>query len=140
MASGARNIVRRIIQVADAPKPVGPYSQAVLVDNTMYVSGCLGMEPATGNLVTGGIEPEANQALKNMGAILRGAGIDYRNVVKVTVLLSDINDWPTVNSVYQQYFTSHFPARAAYAVKDLPKGAKVEIEAVAVVGHIEDKE
>lgn len=140
MASGARNIIRKIIQVADAPKALGPYSQAVVVDQTMYLSGCIGLDPTTANLVPGGIEPEAEQALKNIGAILRGAGLDYNNVVKVTVLLSDIADWPKVNTVYQKYFASRFPARAAYAVKDLPKGAKVEIEAVAVVGNIVDED
>jgi len=140
MASGARNIVRRIICAADAPKPVGPYSHAVVADNTMYISGSLGLDPVSGDLVTGGIEPEADQALKNIGAILRAAGADYNNVVKVTVLLSDIADWPTVNTVYQKYFKSHYPARAAYAVKELPKGGKVEIEAVAVLGNIVDQE
>jgi len=135
----AKNIIRKIILTADAPKPVGPYSQAVLVDNTMYISGSLGLNPATSDLVPGGVEAEADQSLKNIGEVLKKAGIDYKNVVKTTVLLADINDWPKVNTVYQKYFTSNFPARAAYAVKDLPKGARVEIEAVAVIGHIVDE-
>lgn len=135
----AKNVIRKIILTAEAPKPVGPYSQAVVVDNTMYISGSLGMIPATGELVSGGVEAEADQSLKNIGAILTKAGIDYKNVVKTTVLLADVNDWPKVNTVYQKYFTSHFPARAAYAVKDLPKGARVEIEAVAVLGNIVDE-
>jgi len=135
----AKNIVRKIILAAEAPKPVGPYSQAVVVDNTMYISGSLGLNPATSDLVAGGVEAEADQSLKNIGEVLKKAGIDYKNVVKTTVLLADINDWPKVNIVYQKYFSSHFPARAAYAVKDLPKGAKVEIEAVAVIGNIVDE-
>jgi len=135
----ARNLIRRIILTADAPQPLGPYSQAVVVDNTMYVSGSIGLNPTSGELVPGGVEAEADQALKNIGAVLKKAGIDYENVVKTSVLLADIADWPKVNTVYAKYFTSHFPARAAYAVKDLPKGARVEIEAVAVMGHISDE-
>jgi len=135
----AKNIVRKIILAADAPKPVGPYSQAVVVDNTMYISGSIGLNPLTSDLVPGGVEAEADQSLKNMGAILQKAGIDFRNVVKTTVLLADINDWPKVNTIYQKYFTTNPPARAAYAVKDLPKGARIEIEAVAVIGNIVDE-
>jgi len=135
----AKNIIRKIILASEAPKPVGPYSQAVVVDNTMYISGSLGLNPATSDLVSGGVEAEADQSLKNIGTILQKAGIDYQNVVKTTVLLADINDWPKVNTVYQKYFSHHFPARAAYAVKDLPKGARVEIEAVAVIGNIVDE-
>lgn len=139
MASKLTSVVRKIVVSADAPKPVGPYSQAVVAGTTMYISGCLGIDPKTNNLVSGGVEPEAHQALKNMGAILKAAGVDFGNVVKTTVLLADINDWPALNKIYETYFTSHYPARAAYAVKDLPKGAKVEIEAVAVVGKITDE-
>jgi len=105
----------------------------------MYISGSLGLSPSNNELVTGGVEAEAEQSLKNIGAILQKAGISYNNVVKTTVLLADIGDWPKVNTVYQKYFTCHFPARAAYAVKDLPKGARVEIEAVAVIGHVVDE-
>jgi len=135
----AKNLIRRIILTADAPPPIGPYSQAVVIDNTMYISGAVGISPANGELVSGGVEAEADQSLKNIGAILKKAGVDFNNVVKTTVLLADIGDWPKVNTVYQKYFTSHFPARAAYAVKDLPKGARVEIEAVAVIGHVVDE-
>jgi len=135
----AKNLMRRIIFTADAPQPVGPYSQAVVVDNTMYISGSLGLSPANSELVTGGVEAETEQSLKNIGAILKKAGIGYNNVVKTTVLLADIGDWPKVNGIYQKYFSSHFPARAAYAVKELPKGARVEIEAVAVIGHVVDE-
>jgi len=135
----AKNLVRRIILAADAPQPIGPYSQAVVIDNTIYISGSLGLNPTNNELVTGGVEAEAEQSLKNIGAVLKKAGVDYNNVVKTTVLLADIGDWPKVNKVYQTYFKSHFPARAAYAVKDLPKGARVEIEAVAVLGTVVDE-
>nr|XP_019929463.2 2-iminobutanoate/2-iminopropanoate deaminase isoform X2 [Crassostrea gigas] len=108
-------IVRRIIQTAKAPSAIGPYSQAVLVENTLYVSGQIGMSPKDGNIVQGGVVPEAEQALKNMQAILEEAGTTMDNV-----------------------FQKSFPARAAYQVAALPKGAKVEIEAVAVVGKLVD--
>jgi len=105
----------------------------------MYISGSLGLNPLTSELVPGGVEAETDQSLKNIESILKKAGIDYNNVVKTTVLLADINDWPKVNTLYQKYFSSHCPARAAYAVKELPKGARIEIEAVAVIGNIVDE-
>nr|XP_011451027.2 2-iminobutanoate/2-iminopropanoate deaminase isoform X1 [Crassostrea gigas] len=131
-------IVRRIIQTAKAPSAIGPYSQAVLVENTLYVSGQIGMSPKDGNIVQGGVVPEAEQALKNMQAILEEAGTTMDNVVKATVLLDDINNFGAVNEVYAKFFQKSFPARAAYQVAALPKGAKVEIEAVAVVGKLVD--
>ncbi|XP_052684193.1 2-iminobutanoate/2-iminopropanoate deaminase-like [Crassostrea angulata] len=131
-------IVRRIIQTAKAPSAIGPYSQAVLVENTLYVSGQIGMSPKDGNIVQGGVVPEAEQALKNMQAILEEAGTTMDNVVKATVLLDDINNFGAVNEVYAKFFQKSFPARAAYQVAALPKGAKVEIEAVAIVGKLVD--
>ncbi|NP_001084732.1 uncharacterized protein LOC414697 [Xenopus laevis] len=129
-------IVRRIISTAKAPAAIGPYSQAVVVDKTMYVSGQLGMDPSSGQLVAGGVKNEAKQALVNMGEILKAAGCDYSNVVKTTVLLADINDFNDVNEIYKQFFQTNFPARAAYQVAALPRGGKVEIEAIAVLGPI----
>ncbi|PNI85142.1 RIDA isoform 3, partial [Pan troglodytes] len=111
-------------------------SQAVLVDRTIYISGQIGMDPSSGQLVSGGVAEEAKQALKNMGEILKAAGCDFTNVVKTTVLLADINDFNTVNEIYKQYFKSNFPARAAYQVAALPKGSRIEIEAVAVQGPL----
>ncbi|XP_073406578.1 2-iminobutanoate/2-iminopropanoate deaminase isoform X1 [Dendrobates tinctorius] len=111
-------------------------SQAVVVDKTMYVSGQLGMDPASGQLVPGGVKNEAKQALVNMGEILRSAGCDYSNVVKTTVLLADINDFNDVNDIYKQFFQNNYPARAAYQVAALPRGGRVEIEAIAVLGPI----
>ncbi|KAK1173265.1 2-iminobutanoate/2-iminopropanoate deaminase isoform X1 [Acipenser oxyrinchus oxyrinchus] len=113
-------------------------SQAVVVDRTMYVSGQIGMDPVSGQLVSGGVLEEAKQALTNMGEILKSAGCDYNNVVKTTVLLADMNDFNGVNDVYKQFFKINFPARAAYQVAALPRGARVEIEAIAAVGSITD--
>ncbi|KAL7829435.1 hypothetical protein AOLI_G00303200 [Acnodon oligacanthus] len=131
-------LVRRIISTAAAPSAIGPYSQAVVVDRTVYVSGQLGMDVASGQLVAGGVQAQAKQALINMGEILKAAGCGYENVVKTTVLLADINDFNNVNDVYKQFFTRNFPARAAYQVAALPRGGLVEIEAVAVLGPITD--
>ncbi|XP_077052371.1 2-iminobutanoate/2-iminopropanoate deaminase isoform X1 [Siphateles boraxobius] len=131
-------VIRKIIHTASAPAAIGPYSQAVLVDRTMYISGQLGMDVASGQLVAGGVQAQAKQALINMGEILKAAGCGYENVVKATVLLADINDFNNVNDVYKQFFKSNFPARAAYQVAALPRGALVEIEAVAVLGPITD--
>ena len=103
-------LVRKIISTAKAPAAIGPYSQAVLVDRTMYISGQLGMDPASGQLVPGGVAEEAKQALTNISEILKAAGYDFTNVVKATVLLADINDFSTVNDVYKLYFQSSFPA------------------------------
>ncbi|KAK6188740.1 hypothetical protein SNE40_004856 [Patella caerulea] len=129
-------IVKRIIQTKKAPQAIGPYSQAVVADRTLYISGQLGLDPETMNLVAGGPEAEADQALKNMGAILEEAGATFDNVVKTTVLLQDINDFARVNEVYAKYFNQALPARAAYQVAALPKSGKVEIEAIALLGEL----
>nr|KAF6300849.1 reactive intermediate imine deaminase A-like protein [Myotis myotis] len=113
------SLIRKVISTTKAPKAIGPYSQAVLVDRTLYISGQLGMDPSSGQLVPGGVKEEAKQV-----------------VVKTTVLLADINDFNTVNDIYKEYFKSHFPARAAYQVAALPRGGRVEIEAVAVQGPL----
>ncbi|OCT74907.1 2-iminobutanoate/2-iminopropanoate deaminase [Xenopus laevis] len=130
------SIVRRIISTARAPAAIGPYSQAVVVDKTVYVSGQLGMDLSSGQLVAGGVKNEAKQALVNMGEILKASGCDYSNVVKTTVLLADINDFNDVNDVYKQFFQCNYPARAAFQVAALPRGGRVEIEAIAVLGPI----
>lgn len=133
-------VVRKIIKTVKAPSAIGPYSQAVLVENTMYLSGQIGLDPATGDLVAGGVVPETEQALKNMGAVLSAAGAQFSNIVKATVLLQNINDFAAVNDVYARYFPKNYPARAAYQVAALPKGAQVEIEAVAIIGNIVDSD
>ncbi|XP_055766842.1 2-iminobutanoate/2-iminopropanoate deaminase-like isoform X1 [Salvelinus fontinalis] len=129
-------IIRKIINTTKAPAAIGPYSQAVVVDRTMYVSGQLGMDPASGQLVEGGVQAQTKQALVNMGEILKEAGCGYDSVVKTTVLLADMNDFVSVNDVYKTFFSSNFPARAAYQVAALPRGGLVEIEAVAVLGPL----
>uniref|UniRef100_A0A1A8GQ02 2-iminobutanoate/2-iminopropanoate deaminase n=1 Tax=Nothobranchius korthausae TaxID=1143690 RepID=A0A1A8GQ02_9TELE len=131
-------VIRRIISTAKAPAAIGPYSQAVVVDRSVYISGQLGMDPVSGQLVGGGVQAQTRQALVNMGEILRTAGCTYENVVKTTVLLADINDFSNVNEVYKQFFRSNFPARAAYQAAALPRGGLVEIEAVAVLGPLSD--
>ncbi|XP_076462768.1 2-iminobutanoate/2-iminopropanoate deaminase-like [Babylonia areolata] len=133
----ASNIVRRIIGSPPAPTPGGPYSPAVVVGQTMYISGMIGVLPSNKQLVAGGVGPETEQTLKNIGEVLKAAGISFKNVVKTTVLLTDINDYPAMNEAYAKFFNESKPARAAYQVVCLPnKQAKVEIEAVAVVGEI----
>ncbi|XP_069032521.1 2-iminobutanoate/2-iminopropanoate deaminase-like isoform X2 [Embiotoca jacksoni] len=129
---------RRVVNTTSAPAAIGPYSQAVVVDRTMYISGQLGMDVASSQLVDGGVQAQAKQALVNMGEILKAAGCNYSNVVKTTVLLADINDFNGVNEVYKTFFSSNFPARAAYQVAALPRGGLVEIEAVAVLGPLSD--
>jgi 2-iminobutanoate/2-iminopropanoate deaminase len=131
-------IVRRIIKSSNAPAPIGPYNQAVQVGNTIYLSGSIGIDPATGKLVEGGIEAEARQSFKNMSAVLQEAGSSLNNVVKSTVLLADINDFATLNRVYAEHFTSNFPARSTYQVAALPLGSRVEIEVIAIAGDLAD--
>ncbi|KAJ4928249.1 hypothetical protein JOQ06_016042 [Pogonophryne albipinna] len=131
-------LIRRMVNTTAAPAAIGPYSQSVVVDRTMYISGQLGMDVASGQLVDGGVQAQTKQALVNMGEILKAAGCDYTNVVKTTVLLADINDFNGVNEIYKTFFTSNFPARAAYQVAALPRGGLVEIEAVAVLGPLSD--
>ena len=123
--------MNKIICSPNAPAALGPYSQAKLCGNVLYTSGQLGMDPATGNLPEG-VEAQAEQALKNLGAILNEAGMDYADVVKTTVFLADINDFAAINAIYAEYFTGEAPARSCVQVAALPKGALFEIEAVAV--------
>ena len=123
--------MKKIISTPDAPKAVGPYSQAVEVGSTVYVSGQIPVVPTDGTIPEG-IEAHTTQSLKNVGAILRAAGLDYGDVVKTTVLLADIADFKPMNGVYAEFFTENQPARACYQVAALPLGVKVEIEAVAV--------
>ncbi|XP_010072848.1 PREDICTED: ribonuclease UK114 [Pterocles gutturalis] len=104
----------------------------------MYIAGQIGIEPSTGQLVSGGVKEEAKQALKNIGEILKAAGCDYGNVVKTTVLMADMKDFNDINDIYKEFFKTNFPARAAYQVAALPKGAQIEIEAIAIKGPLQD--
>jgi 2-iminobutanoate/2-iminopropanoate deaminase len=124
--------MKRIISTTAAPGAIGPYSQAVEANGTLYISGQVAIDPATGKLVEGGITEQTTQALKNIKAILLAAGYTLNDVVKSTCLLSDMSDFKPMNEVYAQFYTSDQPARAAFAVKALPLGALIEIETVAV--------
>ena len=125
---------REAISTAAAPAAAGPYSQAIRAGELVFTAGQLGLDPATGELAGDDVAAQADRALRNLGAILDAAGSGLDRLVKVTVFLADIGDWPAVNEVYSRTIPEPFPARSAFAVKDLPKEARVEIEAVAVVG------
>lgn len=123
---------KEIISSANAPAAIGPYSQAVLVGNTLYCSGQIAIDPATGQMVQGDVQDETHQVLKNLGAVLKEAGMDYKNVVRATVFMNDMDNYGKINEVYAQYFTENPPARAAVQVARLPKDVKVEITLIAV--------
>ncbi|GAB1405263.1 MAG: RidA family protein [Lentimicrobiaceae bacterium] len=124
--------MKKIIHTEHAPKAVGPYSQAVEANGTLYISGQIPIDPASGKFVEGGIAEQTEQVMKNIGAILKEAGYDYSHVVKSTCLLSDMDNFAAMNEVYGRYYTQNPPARAAFAVVKLPLGAMVEIETIAV--------
>lgn len=123
--------MKQTIDTPKAPAAIGPYSQAIEVNSFIYTSGQLPIDPATGTFPEGGIQEQTRQSLENVRNILAEAGVGMENVVKTTVLLSDIADFGAMNEVYAQFFHAPYPARSAFAVKDLPKGALVEIEVVA---------
>jgi 2-iminobutanoate/2-iminopropanoate deaminase len=123
--------MKKIIQTDKAPKAIGPYSQAVEVNNTLYISGQLPMDPETMEMPAT-IGEQAEQVMENIGAILKEAGYDYKDVVKSTIFLDDIKDFQKMNGIYGQYYQEDPPARSAYEVANLPKGAKIEIETIAV--------
>jgi 2-iminobutanoate/2-iminopropanoate deaminase len=123
---------KTIITTNEAPAAIGPYSAGVSTGNLVFTAGQLGIDPKTGELVTGGIRAETRQALTNLKAILETAGSGLDLVIKTTVFLGDINDFGLMNQVYGEFFTEDFPARSAFQVGALPKGAAVEIEAVAL--------
>lgn len=123
--------MKRIIQTSKAPAAIGPYSQAVEVNGTLYISGQIPLDPETMKVVEGGIQEQTEQVLKNIGAILHEAGYDYRDVVKSTCLLSDMANFKAMNEIYGKYYPENSPARAAFAVKDLPLGVMIEIETIA---------
>lgn len=124
--------MKQAITTQNAPAAIGPYSQAIESNGTVYVSGQLPIDPATGEFAVGGIQAEARQSLTNISNILKETGMSMANVAKVTVLLADIKDFAAVNEVYQEFFETPYPARSAFAVAALPKGANIEIEAIAV--------
>lgn len=124
---------KKAVEAADAPKAIGPYSQAIIANGFVYTSGQIGSDPKTGTLVEGGIEAQTEQVLKNISAVLKASGSSMESVVKTTVFLADMSDFAKMNEVYAKYFKAPFPARSTVQVARLPRDAKVEIEAVALV-------
>ena len=122
---------RRPVTTAGAPAAIGPYSQGIATDGLVFCSGQLGLDPATGDLVEGGVEAEAERALRNLAAVLDSAGLAMADVVKTTIFLADMADFATVNAVYQRHVPDPPPARSTVQVAALPKGGRVEIEAIA---------
>lgn len=127
--------MKKAIYTPNAPVAVGPYSQAVLVENSglIYTAGQIALVPSTGEMVAGGVEAQTRQVLQNLQAVLEAAGSGLAQVIKTTVFLADMADFQKMNTVYQEFFPEVPPARSAVAVKELPKKALVEIEAVALV-------
>ena len=125
---------RQIIQTPDAPKAIGTYSQAVKVGNTVYISGQIPLDPATGQLISGDIEAEIRQVFENLKAVAEAAGGTLANAVKVNVFLTDLANFAKVNEIMAAYCSQPYPARAAIGVAQLPRGARVEIECVLYLG------
>ncbi len=123
--------MKKIIRTDKAPAPIGPYSQAVLSGNTLYVSGQIALNPVDGQLITINIIRETNQVMENIGAILKEAGFDYSDILKTTIFLKDLQNFQTVNEVYGNYFKDNFPARETVEVSKLPKDVNVEISVIA---------
>ncbi len=124
--------MKKIISTPDAPKAVGPYSQAVEANGMLFISGQIPIDPAIGKIVEGGIKEQTDQVMKNIGVILKTAGYTYEDVVKSTCLLNDMDNFAAMNEVYAKYYPENPPARAAYGVVRLPLGAMVEIETIAM--------
>lgn len=131
-AAPGRNKLHSITS-ASAPKPIGPYSQAVRWGNEVWVSGQISLDPATGQLVQGDFTTHARRVFENLKAVLKEAGVDFKHVVKATVYLADLNNFQTLNALYAEYMGDHKPARSTVGVAALPRGAMVEIDLVAVV-------
>ncbi len=124
--------MKKIINTKNAPAAIGPYSQAVEVNGTLYISGQVPIDPSTAKVVEGGIVEQTKQVMKNIEAILNEAGYTFSEVVKSTCLLSDMSNFASMNEIYGSYYSENPPARAAFAVKELPLGVMVEIETIAV--------
>lgn len=124
--------MKKIIRTTNAPAPIGPYSQAVEINNTLYVSGQIAIIPSTGNLELVNILRETTQVMENISAILAEAGYDFSDIVKTSIFLSDMNNFSAVNDVYANYFKDNFPARETVQVSVLPKNVNVEISVIAV--------
>ena len=123
-----------IINSSQAPAPIGPYSQAVLANGVLYVSGQIALDPMSGNLVQDDIQTETHQVMRNLGAVLQEAGMGFEHVVKCTIFVKDLNNFGTINGIYGSYFTQNPPARETVEVSRLPKDVNVEISCIAVPG------
>ena len=123
--------MKKIINTPNAPAPIGPYNQAIMTGDMLYISGQVALIPATGDLANADITEETNQVMKNLQAILTEAGLNFSHVVKTTIFLSDMSLFAAVNEIYGSYFTSDYPARETVAVKGLPKNVNVEISMIA---------
>lgn len=124
---------KQAVRTAAAPQALGPYSQAMRWGNLLFLSGQVGIDPQTNMLVDGGVEAQTRQVLKNMTAILAAVGLDFSCLLKTTVYLKDMADFKTINEIYADHMPDPYPARSALAVKELPLGAEVEIEAIALI-------
>lgn len=129
---GVNGQTKRAVESPDAPKAIGPYSQAIVVNGFVFAAGQVGTDPKTGTLVEGGIEAQTEQTLKNIEAVLKAAGSSLEDVVKATVFLADMNDFAKMNEIYAKRFAKPFPARSTVQVARLPRDAKIEIEVIAV--------
>ena len=123
---------KRIINTQNAPAPIGPYNQAVMVNNTLYISGQVCIDPSSGNLKNRDIQEETHQVMQNLKAILQEAGMSFGNVVKTTIFITDMNRFSEINEIYGKYFDGDFPARETVQVSALPKFVNVEISMIAV--------
>ena len=123
--------MKKVIMTPNAPKPVGPYSQAVLAGQTLYCSGQIAIDPKTNEVIKGSVQEEAELVMKNIGAVLKESDMNFENIIKTTIFLINMGDFAAVNEVYGKYFKADPPARSTIAVKELPKGVQVEIEVVA---------
>ena len=126
-------MTRDIVHTDKAPKAIGPYSQAIATDTMVYTAGQVGIDPTTGELISSNLEEQTRQVLKNVRSVLEAAGSSLSNVLKTTVFLQDMNDFAKMNAIYAEFFGENPPARSTVAVAGLPKGALVEIEAVALI-------
>ncbi|OAY28499.1 reactive Intermediate Deaminase A, chloroplastic [Manihot esculenta] len=131
LSTAATSSKKEAVKTEKAPAALGPYSQAIKVNNLLFVSGVLGLIPESGKFISDNVEDQTEQVLKNMGEILKASGADYSFVVKTTIMLADLKDFKKVNEIYAKYFPAPFPARSTYQVAALPMDAKIEIECIA---------
>jgi 2-iminobutanoate/2-iminopropanoate deaminase len=125
-------MVKSVVYSADAPEPIGPYSQAIQTGNMLFISGQIAIQKSTGNILTSDIQVETKQVMENINYILKSAGMDFSNVVKTSIFLKDMNNFPKVNEIYGQFFVKQPPARETVEVSRLPKDVNVEISCIAV--------